>query len=135
MQKANSADWKHWLKYAQDDREHGEYLKGFAGGGAGKAIALVSHQLVEHSLKAFYICKAKKLPPTTHDLSELARLCASYGLQLSEDEKSTLKALHGFYIPLRYPQPAEALPTREEALQLFAEASALFEKIRRQLTS
>ncbi|RKY16866.1 MAG: hypothetical protein DRP63_04675 [Planctomycetota bacterium] len=88
---------------------------------------------MEHSLKAFHICKAKKLPPKTDDLSELARLCASCGLQLSEDEKSTLKVLHGFYIPLRYPQSAETLPTREEALQLFAEASALFEKIRSQL--
>ncbi|RKY13528.1 MAG: hypothetical protein DRP82_05280 [Planctomycetota bacterium] len=133
MQKANSADWKDWLRYAEDDKEHGEYLKGFASEGAAKAITLTSHQLVEHSLKAFYIYKTKKLPPRTHDLSELARLCASYGLQLSEDEKSTLETLHGFYIPLRYPQPAETLPTKEEALQLLAEASALFEKIRSQL--
>jgi len=26
MQKANSADWKDWLRYAEDDKEHGECL-------------------------------------------------------------------------------------------------------------
>ena len=133
MQKVNSTDWGEWLKYAEETRQHGEYLKDFDAEAAGRSMALVAHQLAEYSLKAFHIYKTKKLPPKTHDLPELARLCAPYGLQLSEDEKSTLELLHGFFIPLRYPQPAEALPTREESLQLFDEASALFEKIRRQL--
>ena len=130
MRRENSTDWKHWLRYAEDDKERGEYLKGFAGEGAGKAIAQAAHQLVEHSLKTLYIYKTGELPQKIHDLPELARLCASYGLPISEDERVFLDALHGLFIPLRYPQPAAALPTKEEALQLFGKASALLHKIR-----
>lgn len=131
MDTQNSLDWREWLGRARSDKKLGELAAGKKE--LGGNIALCAHQMVEHALKAAYICLKQNHVEKTHNLSRLAELVEGAGFAVSDKEKEFLDTLHNYFIPLRYPQNGAVLPTYEEAVQLFDDACKLLERIEKEL--
>lgn len=136
MDTQNSRDWRDWLTDAKRDKKLGE--KAVDDPDLRGKIALCAHQMMEHALKAVHLNLKGSLAPRTHALPRLAALVEDSDLSsfsTSEEEKAFLELLDSFFLPVRYPQNGEALPTYEKAVELFEKACRLLERVEAELTS
>lgn len=65
-------------------------------------VGFMCHQVIEKSLKGYYVYKIKKIPPFTHNLSYLAEQNKIYD-NLSDEQKSIIDQLEPLNIEARYP--------------------------------
>lgn len=133
MNMQNSLDWREWLVDAKRDKKLGE--KGAGDPDLRSKIVLCAHQMMEHAIKAIHLCLKGELAPRKHELPWLAELVEEAGFSFSEEEKAFLQVLDSYFIPVRYPQTGEALPTHEKAVDLFDKACRLLARIEAELTS
>jgi HEPN domain-containing protein len=132
MDTQNSQDWCDWLTDAKRDKKLGE--KAVDDPDLRGKIALCAHQMMEHAIKAIHLNLKGRLAPRIHALPRLAALVENSDLSFSEEETAFLELLDSFFLPIRYPQNGEALPTHEKAVDLFDKACRLLERIEAELT-
>lgn len=87
-------------------------------------ICFLSHQAIEKKLKGFLVCN-KIIPPKTHNLEELIKLCADINKNFLDfiDECSKITA---YYIESRYPVSFTQDIKRKDAKEAFETSKELF---------
>ena len=94
---------KHWLTFADKDRQTCEQLKDMPG--LRTIAAFHVQQMIEKSLKAILVCQDRN-PPRIHDLARLAALVTATTGELVVDTDE-LERINQYYTLSRYPQALE----------------------------
>lgn len=84
-----------------------------------------AQQCAEKTLKAYIICKTKKLPPRTHDLSGLVQVCTTFDndfINLCQDAED----INPFSTATRYPEDAYMYPDVDYAQTIIAKANNIY---------
>jgi HEPN domain-containing protein len=84
-----------------------------------------AQQCAEKTLKAYIICRTKKLPPRTHDLSGLITVCATFDndfIDLCKDAED----INPFSTATRYPEDAYMYPDVNHAHIIIEKANNIY---------
>jgi HEPN domain-containing protein len=128
-EKPNSQDWKDWLARAEEEVISGEVLKQSGNPQTTRNICLVSHQIVEKSLKALHLKRKGKLPGKIHELVKLASDLDLPELKLP-DIVTIIRKLDEFYVPMKYPD-GEPLPPWNLAVKALEDAKTVLELVKK----
>ena len=71
-------------------------------------VGFMCHQVIEKTLKAYFVSTAKASPPYTHNLTLVAQKSGIY-TSLSDDQKDVIDFLEPLNIEARYPTVKEKL--------------------------
>ena len=95
--------------------------------------AFLSQQAAEKSLKALIVEKKRVLPPHSHNLADLGKLCG-----VPNELETALLKLNPDYVNTRYPDAANGIPSRmfneEIAREHLAFAKRIVEWVAQQLS-
>lgn len=89
----------YWLSLAQYDLDTAETL---LKGGRLLYVGFMCHQVIEKTLKAYFVKSRQEIPPYSHNLRYLASESHVYDL-LSEHQKTLLDTLEPLNVESRYP--------------------------------
>lgn len=124
---------QYWIDLAEYDIETAEAMfetKRFL------YVGFMCHQVIEKSLKGYYVFVKNEIPDKIHNLIRLAKQSGLYDL-FSPDQKKTLDRLDPLNIEARYPKEKEKLLqalTKEKCQEIIIMTKELYQWIKLQLS-
>lgn len=100
-------------------------------------VAFMCHQVIEKTLKAYYVFLKNKIPPYIHNLSTLSKKSGLYE-KLSEEQKDFIDFVDPLNIEARYPSYKNMLSktmTKQKSKEILENTKELKIWIEKQLLS
>ena len=124
---------EYWIEMAEYDLETARVML------KGKRflyVGFMCHQVIEKTLKGFYVFAKKDNPPYTHNLSYLADE-GGINDKMTEEQKDFLDLLEPLNIEARYPTHKEQLMrslNEERCKEIIQKTEGLYQWIKQQLS-
>lgn len=99
-------------------------------------VGFMCHQVIEKTLKGFYVFAKKDNPPYTHNLSYLADV-SGINDKMTEEQKDVLDLLGPLNVEARYPTHKERLIrslNNERCKEIIQKTEGLYQWIKQQLS-
>ena len=124
---------EYWIEMAEYDLETARVML------KGKRflyVGFMCHQVIEKSLKGFYVFEKKDNPPYTHNLSYLVDQ-SGISDKMTEEQKNFIDLLEPLNIEARYPTHKERLMRSlndERCKEIIQKTEGLYQWIKQQLS-